>query len=127
MKKLREFTKSKMINKLWHAITLLEGDREVRQFLEDILYPSEVSMLGQRLLIATLIRQGFTYEQIIKTTGAGADTINRVLKVFRGGTAGYELVLSRLSEEREKEVYRRKEYNKSPEQRYLERRIRRGK
>jgi TrpR-related protein YerC/YecD len=127
MKKRRKFIKSKIIDKLWEAISLLKGPKEIRQFLEDILYPSEVSMLGQRLLIATLFRRGLTYEQVVAKTGAGKGTAYRVGEVFHRGTGGYELALSRLRQKALKAEYDRREYAKTPEARYLAARLRKGK
>ena len=127
MKKMRKFRKRKMIEKLWEAIALLNGPQEVRQFLEDIHYPSEISMLGQRLLIATLFRRGLTYEQIVSKTGASKSTVNRVWGVLPRGTGGYELALSTLQQERVRQEYEKRQYNKSPEQRYLETRLKKGK
>lgn len=127
MKKRRKFTKSKIVEKLWTALALLQEPREIRLLLEDLLYPSEVSMLGQRLLVATLIRQGFDYRSIIKTTGASVGTIQRVSDTMYRGTGGYELALSTLAQERERAQYHKQEYSKSPEERYISRRLRRGK
>lgn len=127
MKKLRKFTKSRIVDKLWQAIALLEDYSEVRRFLEELLYPSEVSMLGQRLLIATLVRKGFDYRQIIQKTGASVATIYRVSEAMHRGTGGYELALSNLAQIEERALYRKREYAKTPEQRYIERRLSKGK
>lgn len=116
-----------MIDKLWEAISLLEGPGEIRKFLKDLLYPSEVSMLGQRLLIATLFRRGLTYEQVVAKTGAGKGTAYRVGEVFHGGTGGYELALSRLRQKDMKAEYDKYEYAKTPEARYIAARLRKGK
>lgn len=127
MKKIRRFKKSKMVDKLWEAIALLDGPEEVRRFLEDILTPSEVSMLGQRLLIATLFRRGLTYDQIAEKTGAGMGTVYRVGEVLHRGTGGYELAFTALSAERTRKEYHLRRLDQSPEARYLAARLRRGK
>jgi TrpR-related protein YerC/YecD len=127
MKKMRKFTKSRMIEKLWEVIALLDHPKDVRLFLEDILYPSEVSMLGQRLLVATLLRRGLSHEQVFGKTGASMGTVNRIWQVMHRGTGGYELALMTLQVHRMQQTYRQKELAKTPVQRYLERRIRKGK
>lgn len=127
MKKIRKFTKSKIIEKLWRTVALLDNPREVRQFLEDILYPSEVSMLGQRLLVALLLRRGLTYEQIEVRTGASTGTINRVWQVMHRGTGGYELAFSTYDQKKIRDEYERREYALDPTDRYIKRRLRKGK
>ena len=127
MKKLRRFTKSKMIDQLWEMIALLDGPKEIRKFLEDILYQSEVSMMGQRLLVASLLRKGFTYEQIKAKTGASEGTINRVLQVMHRGTGGYELAFSTLNQKKLRDEYKKREYALDPMDRYIQRRLRKGK
>lgn len=127
MKKMRRFTKSKIIEKLWQMISLLEGPKEIRLFLEDILYPSEISMMGQRLLVAEMIRQGLTYEAIKAKTGASEGTINRVLQIMHSGTGGYELAFSTLNQKRIRDEYKRHEYALDPMSRYIKRRLSKGK
>ena len=127
MKKMRRFTKSKTIQKIWHILVSLQTPEDVSRFMEDLFTPSEVSMAGQRLLIATMLHRELKYEEIVDKTGAIRSTIHEVWKVLHRGTGGYEVAFSALQQEQERKDYHRREYHKSPEQRYIEHRLQKGK
>ena len=83
---------------LIQAILALETEDECRAFLEDIMTSKEIQDCSQRLLVASLLRQGMVYSRIASATGASSATISRVNRCFTYGAGGYQIVLNRLPE-----------------------------
>ncbi|HHU30753.1 MAG: YerC/YecD family TrpR-related protein [Bacillota bacterium] len=88
--------KDKSTDMLFEAILLLETVEECYQFFEDVCTVSEIKALAQRLQVAKMLRDGKTYQQIEKDTGASTATISRVKRYLHYGAGGYNLVLERL-------------------------------
>lgn len=85
------------------AIVDLKTSEEVKNFIEDILYPSEKIMLIKRLAIAVLLSKGFTYEAIDDTLKVNATTINRVSYWLRHGSKGYQKAVQKIIDSQERE------------------------
>ncbi|MGB9857295.1 MAG: YerC/YecD family TrpR-related protein [Dictyoglomaceae bacterium] len=84
------------IKDLVRAILLLETEEEVLRFLEDICTINEIRELAQRLIVAKMLDEGKSYEEIAKVTGTSSATISRVKKFLYYGADGYRIVLDRL-------------------------------
>ena len=63
---------------------------------EDICTVSEIKAMAQRLEVAKMLRQGYTYIDIAKKTGASTATISRVNRCLVYGADGYRTILERL-------------------------------
>lgn len=74
----------------------LENVEEVYSFLEDVATIGEIRALAQRLEVARLLDEGYTYPQIAQQTGASTATISRVKKFLEYGADGYRVVLERI-------------------------------
>ena len=83
---------------LVQAVLALETEDECRAFLEDLMTGKEIQDCSQRLLVASLLRQGMVYSRIADTTGASSATISRVNRCFTYGAGGYQTILDRLPE-----------------------------
>jgi len=92
LKKLNDPT----IDQLFEAILTLKTVEECYIFFDDLCTVNEIQSLAQRLEVARLLRQGATYSQIERETGASTATISRVKRCLNYGTEGYEMALSRL-------------------------------
>ena len=57
--------------------------------------------MAQRLEVAVLLRQGVTYQEIVKRTGASSTTISRVNRALLYGAEGYHHVLNQLEQAHE--------------------------
>lgn len=88
----------KELDDLYDAILQLRDREECYAFFDDICTISELQALSQRLQVARLLRQGITYQQISKITGASTATISRVNRCVVYGPGGYDLILGRLEE-----------------------------
>ncbi|MDA8351642.1 MAG: YerC/YecD family TrpR-related protein [Firmicutes bacterium] len=94
--------RQKEVNNLFAAILTLESIEECYQFFDDLCTVGEVKSLAQRLEVARMLKEGYTYNQIEADTGASTATISRVKRCLHYGTDGYSLALERLQEEKQK-------------------------
>ena len=82
--------------KLYNAILSLKDTEECDKFFEDICTIQELEALSQRLEVACLLKQGKSYSEVNKLTGASTATICRVGKCINYGNGGYDMVIGRL-------------------------------
>lgn len=83
-------------DELFKAILLLENTEECYNFFEDICTISEIKAMAQRLEVAKMLKEGYTYMDISEKTGASTATISRVNRSLNYGADGYRIVLERL-------------------------------
>jgi len=95
---MTEKWKDKLTDQLCRALLSLETPDEVYCFLEDVATIGEIRALAQRLEVARLLSEAYTYPQIAQQTGASTATISRVKKFLEYGADGYKIVLDRLKE-----------------------------
>ena len=88
--------KSKELDYLFEAILKLQSREECYSFFEDICTISELQALAQRMVVAKMLSDKVTYQEISKETGASTATISRVNRCVAYGAGGYNLVLERL-------------------------------
>ena len=93
---------SQATDNLFKAILTLETVEEYYNFFEDACTIKEIIEIAQRFEVAGLLKQGVSYAQISKETGASTATISRVNKCLTYGSDGYNTVLARLSEKENK-------------------------
>ncbi len=96
---MNERIKDKFSDQLFKAILLLENEDECYRFFEDICTINEIKSIAQRLEVAKMLKEGATYEEIAKLTGASTATISRVKRCLNYGADGYQLVLQRMGVE----------------------------
>ena len=87
---------SEATDNLFRAILTLETVEECYNFFEDACTIKEIIEITQRFEVAGLLKQGVSYAQISKETGASTATISRVNKCPTYGSDGYNTVLARL-------------------------------
>ncbi|PMB02204.1 hypothetical protein CEN49_26155, partial [Fischerella thermalis CCMEE 5273] len=66
--------RKKEVDHLFAAILTLETIEECYQFFDDLCTVGEIKSLAQRLEVARMLRQGYTYNQIEADTGASTAT-----------------------------------------------------
>lgn len=86
------------IERLCEALCTLLRPDEAHALLADLCTRREISELAQRLEVATMLRDGRSYLEVSKATGASSTTVSRVSKCLQGAQGGYRLVLDRLSD-----------------------------
>ena len=87
---------SELTENLYTAILSLKDSEECRNFFEDICTVKELQDIAQRLKVARMLKDGNSYQEVSRETGASTATISRVNKCLVYGNGGYELVLSRI-------------------------------
>ena len=85
--------------RLVDALLALENEEEAYRFLEDVLTIQEMKSITQRLEVAVMLRAKETYQEIVRRTGASTTTIGRVNRALQYGAEGYDIVLSRLTDD----------------------------
>lgn len=94
-----EKIKGKQLDELFDAILTLDSREECYQFFDDLCTVNEIQSLSQRLLVAKMIKQGYTYAAIEKESGASTATISRVKRSLQWGNDAYTMVLDRMNVE----------------------------
>ncbi len=93
--------KSPAMDRLFQGVLSLEKGEECYAFFEDLCTINELVALAQRFEVATMLKEGQTYNTIEKKTGASTATISRVKRFLNYGMGGYRLILDRLDEDEE--------------------------
>lgn len=84
-----------LTDQLCRAVLSLETMEECYQFFEDVCTIGELRAMAQRLDVARMLDEGFTYDDIVAQTGASTATISRVKRCLNYGADGYTLVLKK--------------------------------
>ena len=94
--------KDEFTEQLFEAILMLESKEECYNFFQDIATIGEIKALGQRLEVARMLKEGYTYDHIVAETGVSTATISRVKRSLEYGEDGYNLILKRLNQKQGK-------------------------
>ncbi|MBQ2896831.1 MAG: hypothetical protein IJE46_00720 [Clostridia bacterium] len=89
---------TKSVEKLFEAILLLKSKEDCVKFFEDVCTVKELQDMSQRLDVAYQLKEGKSYQDISKNTGASTTTISRVNRCLMYGNGGYKDILERLKE-----------------------------
>ena len=89
---------SKEVDTLFDAILTLETREECYKLFEDLLTKREVIDIAQRLKAAIMLKNDASYVEVVEATGMSTATISRVSKALDKGPGGYDIVISRLGE-----------------------------
>ncbi len=96
LQKLTPKTREILFNEYCKAVLKLRNVKEVREFFNDLFSFTEFGMLARRLLVAKMLIDSFTYEEISQKLKMGMDTIEKINRNLNFGK-GYKLVLQRLN------------------------------
>lgn len=91
------------LDQLFEGILSLKSLDECYLFFDDLATVNEIQSLAQRLEVARMLREGFTYHKIETETGASTATISRVKRSLNYGNDAYQIVLDRVAERREQQ------------------------
>ncbi len=90
------------VDLLFDAVLSLKTKEECYSFFEDVCTVNEIISLSQRIAVAKMLREGYTYLEISEKTGASTATVSRVNRSLIYGSDGYEIVFNRLRNDSEK-------------------------
>ena len=80
----------------FQAILNLDNMEECDSFFEDICTIAELKSISQRLQVAIMLKNGYTYTEICSHTKVSTATISRVNRSLEYGADGYKKALERL-------------------------------
>ena len=80
-------------DEFFKAICKLSSVEDCKKFFEDVCTIKELEDMSGRLDVARLLRDGKSYQEGSKDTGASTATISRVNKCLNYGAGGYAIVL----------------------------------
>ncbi|WP_026673842.1 YerC/YecD family TrpR-related protein [Alkalihalobacterium bogoriense] len=96
--------RGKELDQLFKSILTLQNLEECYQFFDDLCTINEIQSLAQRLEVARMLQNGYTYHKIETETGASTATISRVKRCLNYGNDGYKMTLDRVKEEEQKKA-----------------------
>jgi len=85
------------IDKLFKGILKLESVEECYKFFDDLCTINELEAFGQRITVAEMLHNKFTYQEIENKTGISAATISKISKSYAYGPGGYKLFIEKMS------------------------------
>lgn len=78
------------------TISTLSDRSSVNEFLEDLLSPTEQTMLGKRLAIAYMLQKGYTQRDITNILKVGLATVNKISLTLKLSGNGYTKVIAHM-------------------------------
>lgn len=93
--------RGKELDQLFNSILSLKNLEEAYEFFDDLCTINEIQSLAQRLEVARMLRDGYTYHKIETETGASTATISRVKRCLNYGNDAYRLTLDRIEAQEE--------------------------
>ena len=82
----------------FNSVLKLENLDECYAFFEDVCTIKEIQSIAQRVVVAKMLKDGIVYSEIVEKTGASTATISRVNRSLNYGKDGYDIVFSRLDD-----------------------------
>ncbi|MBQ3596657.1 MAG: hypothetical protein II988_02445 [Clostridia bacterium] len=80
----------------YDAVLTLKNKEECTAFFNDVCTIQELEALAQRMDVAIRLKNGESYIDVNKNTGASTATISRVSKCLNYGDGGYSIVIDRM-------------------------------
>ena len=75
------------------AFLKLKTEKDIANFLRDLLTLAEIEEFANRLEVARLLTQGLSYQRIAEKTGVSTTTVTRVAHWLFRGCGGYKKAL----------------------------------
>lgn len=93
-KRLSYAIQEKLLDMFCEIILSLKNKKAIKDFLKDLLNRQERAMLVRRLLIAKMLMDSKTYQEIVNRLHCGNTTISRVERWLNFGREGYKKAIS---------------------------------
>lgn len=91
----------------FQAVLNLENMEDCDSFFEDICTIPELKSISQRLQVAIMLKNGYTYTEICSQTKVSTATISRVNRSLEYGADGYQKALERLESQGKLEEFKK--------------------
>lgn len=92
---------SESIDRLFQTILNLKSKEECYAYFEDLCTVKEIQDMAQRLDVAILLSEGYSYQKITERVEISTATIGRVSKCLNYGSGGYRTAIKRLKSAQE--------------------------
>jgi uncharacterized protein YerC len=99
VKELSETERIRTLDMLYTAVSAVQGRKDMKLFLRDLLTGSERIMLGRRIWIARLLLSGTSQAEIGRMLKVGPNTVWKVERWLHDQFPGYEQALKGLEKE----------------------------
>ena len=101
---------AKNVLDLISILTKIDDKKVMKNFLIDITTPAELKTLQERLNVAMLLNECYSYKEISQKNGSSTTTITRVARFLKDEKfGGYRWVIKNLlKEEKQKKVANKK-------------------
>ena len=96
---MSKLSKKKRNLAMYEAILSLKDVDECMKFFDDLCTVNELMSMEQRFQVASCLKGGMIYNDILAETGASSATISRVNRSLQYGSGGYDIVFDRLRSE----------------------------
>lgn len=96
-RKVQLSIENKIYNTLFEAIAKLRSEKEIQEFLNDLLSPTERIMVAKRLAIAALLLKGYQYETISDILKVSSTTIGKV-SIALSVNKGYKIAIQKVAD-----------------------------
>lgn len=83
-------------DKLIETVSKLKNKEDCYEFFEDLCTIKEILEMSKRLKAAYLLKQGYSYQEIIKEISISTATLSRISKCINYGSGGYEKALKNI-------------------------------
>ena len=87
---------SESMDRLFDTILNLKTREDCYDYFEDLCTIKELQDMAQRLDVAVLLEQGYSYQKITENVETSTATIGRVSKCLNYGTGGYKKAIAGL-------------------------------
>ncbi|MBI2036509.1 hypothetical protein HYT17_02675 [Candidatus Microgenomates bacterium] len=84
------------LHNFWNLITLLEDKDQVKNFLKDLLTPTEMKMLAKRIQIAKMLLGEYDYRSIRNYVKVTDTTIAKINNILASNGNGLRIAISEL-------------------------------
>ncbi len=88
--------KKEALDGFYDLMSMVKSKDDMRNFLKDLLTPSESLMIARRIQIAKMLLQGRYYEDIRQELGVGSSTISNVDKWLSNGLGAYRKEIEKI-------------------------------
>ncbi len=102
---------SEKTDAFFEAILALDNLEDCYRFFEDVCTAAEIVAMAQRVEVAKMLLDNYTYQDIATLTGVSSATISRVKRSLMYGADGYQRTLGKLLKQ-EEDVKKAKEQKK---------------
>ena len=102
---LNKELEKRMFELFLKTIVDIKNPDEARNFIEDLLSPTERLMLVKRLAIAILLSKNYTYDEIDDTLKVSRATIMTVSLWIKNGKNGYKKAVEKIMNTQRKEEF----------------------